>query len=147
MSWEIRKVSTPEDIYARIEKEDPHPVGVVLFGADWRNKKDIVQDFSTRMPCCHSAIGSEMLFRNGLNCLVEMSGDDSGDHNRRHWEVTTLRNAGAKTVIGVYVKDRPIVRHADSFLPPVTRFNEQVARLLKEPPTAEGLDYLIVIDK
>lgn len=150
MSWEIRKASTPENVYTKIEKEGSLPVGIVLFGADCGRKKDIVRDFSARiknLPCCRSANGSEMLFRNGFNCLVEMSGNDSGDHNRRHWEVTTLRNAGAKTVIGIYVKMRPIVRYAESANRMLPKLNEQIARLSKEPPTAEGLDYLIVIDE
>ena len=143
MNWELRRICTPEEIFTKINKEMPHPLGIVIFGVDYKRKKELSFMFSDNikdLPCSFSAAGAAMLFSHGLNCMVEMSEDCSCCHSERHDVVKQLRKAGAKTVIGVYVKIGPEVEHEGN------EFYNQVKRLTDNPPTAEGLDYFIVVE-
>lgn len=148
MCWDISIISTFKEVFAEINKI-AEPVGIILFGADSEFKKQVCSKFSSNIKGIAEieytepglvASANHLIPLEGWNILVNLSGDQSIDHAKRHEAVTELKKVGVKILIGVYVKQR--------LAPPQTRrFNQQVANLLERPPTADGLNHLIIISE
>lgn len=155
--WEINRVSTPERIFQKINEEMVQPVGIVLFGADCELKDEVCRKCTKRIPnlaTVHdgkddmSLLAVEQLLSEGRSVLVVMCGNSSGNHSERHRTVMALRGLGAKSVVGFYAKHDPI-KPSPYVTPTVidSPFKRQVEALTADPPTADGLDYLIVVEE
>lgn len=142
--WEEKRVSTTEEVFAKINSL-PQPVGIVVFGADCELKDDVLMECQRRVSNLASGyrdvISASIIcgFNAGQSIMVAMDSDMSGDRKQRHRIVTTLRDFGAKSVVGIYVKYSPIWL-GDKKVTENNIANEQAWALINRPPTADGLD-------
>ena len=158
MSWDISIISTFKEIFAEINWLRA-PVGIILFGADSEFKEQVRKKFSgnvvglteigyTAVSASEGDSANTPYILRAWNNLITLSGDYSADHTRRHEAVEYLRTAGAKVLIGVYVKHKPICEDTTTHpVEAISKFNKQVNALLKNPPTVDGLNHLIVISE
>lgn len=150
--WEINRVSTPERIFDKINNEMAQPVGIILFGADCELKDDVLMECQRRVLNLAPGYGdvvSASIFCQldaGRNIMIVMDGNMSGDHKQRHRIVTALRDHGAKTIVGIFAKYQPIWL-GDKRTAEEDSTNEQAWALINRPPTADGLDYLLVVSE
>ena len=153
--WEIRRVSTPERIFNKIKEEMAQPVGIVLFGADCEFKNEVIEAFLARFGRglvwdyyrSTTTARIEAVFRIGESFIIMLDSNESADHNVRHRLVQNLRNLGAKTAVGIYVKaTKEPIRPLMSSLEKV-EFNKQITAIEQSNPTADGLDYFIVVEE
>ncbi len=150
--WEIRRVSTPERIFKKIQAEMAQPVGIILFGPDDDFTKEVVDEMASglgnsarwyrKIP---RAAALAKAFKKHSTVAVVLNPQDSSVHTARHNLVKTLQESGAKSIIGVYVKMQPysqkvLVRAPDAF-----ETNRQIDAIERSHPTTDGLDYFIVI--
>lgn len=156
--WEISRVSTPERILEKIKKELAQPVGIILFGADCDFKKEVVKTFTTEFGddlACDTYAGTTMRhiqqsFGASRNYMIDLDSTDSASHDIRHQCVLNLRNLGARSVVGIYIKAREI---SEITVPPLSnavkqsKFNNQIHAIEDSKPTSEGLDYLITVEE
>lgn len=158
--WEIRQVSTSERIFDKIKEEMARPVGIVLFGADCEFKNEVREAFLARFGRglvwdyyrSTTTARIETVFRIGDSFIIMLDSNESADHNVRHRLVQNLRNLGAKTVIGVYAKvkyPRKIPTSGLSLEARQRRLAQAkcINTLKHNPPTADGLDYFIVVEE
>lgn len=150
-NWEMRRVSTSEEIFEVITKKLPQPVGIVVFGADCGLKDETYMECEERIPNLATGYGgkgsmplraAKQPLSDGRSVLTVMHGNSSGVHKERHDVVTALRELGAKSVVGIYAKakaDPNLCRSVAEF----QALCAQVQRLAKCPPTAEGLDLFL----
>ncbi len=160
--WEINRVSTPERIFDKINNEMAQPVGIVLFGADCELKDDVFKECVERIPnlatpgrdgSSHSVLFemTEKGYFGGRNVLIVMSDESSSNHEQRHRIAMSLRGYGLKSVVGIYAK--VVDLKSDSYyMKSETRARREevrrcVAELKTNPPTADGLDYLLVVSE
>lgn len=145
-TWEINRVSTPERIFQKILTEVKQPLGVLIFGSGSGFKDGIIQQVINETKALH--LGVERLgtyynnvyrrtFAEQRNVLVVFNERTSVNHDERHQHVQALREAGAGSVIGFYVESEYIYSTPDSY--------KNYCDLKANPPTADGLDYLIHI--
>lgn len=154
--WEIRRISTSERIFDKIKEEMAQPVGIVLFGADCDFKNRVYAECVEQIPNLATGYGgktgnialrgAKQPLAKGRSVLVVLDGDSSGRHETRHQTVIALRNLGAKTVVGIYAKLCAIWL-GDRGLSDEESTNQQAWELLNHPPTADGLDYFIVVEE
>lgn len=156
--WEISKVSTPGRIFDKITKELPQPVGIILFGADCDLKDEIYVEITKRVPGISIGFGgkaenltlpcAKQPFSKGRSVLAVLDGDASGQHKLRHQAVTELKGAGAASVVGIYARHKlPEPLPARGRLKGKTaKQTAQIKALLNDPPTPDGLDYLLTVN-
>lgn len=148
--WDISIISTFKEIFAEINSIR-EPVGIILFGADSKFKQEVLKKFSENLYSFAEDASPEFL--NGLylvigrNILTTLSGDYSADHDKRHRTVEALKRIGAKKIIGIYVKQKPIKLNLQPIPDYVARFNWQVDMLTKNPPTVDGLNSLVIVSE
>ena len=158
MSWDISIISTFKEIFAEINWLRA-PVGIILFGADSEFKEQVRKKFSSNVvglteigyatvSASEGDSTNAPYILRAWNNLITLPGDYSADHTRRHEAVEYLSKAGAKVLIGVYVKHKPICEDTTTHpVKAISKFNKQVNALLKNPPTVDGLNHLIVISE
>jgi len=154
--WEISRVSTSERIFDKIKMEMAQPVSIVLFGADCEFKSSVLRELQDGMhdvkvfhgaPSTHEMV--ELIHCSPVSVFV-LSSMESSDHQLRHECVKIMRTVGAKTVVGIYAKvkglpslsARGFMAKSESEL-----IRDTVRRLKRNPPTADGLDYLLVVSE
>lgn len=156
--WEINRVSTPERIFEKINNEMAQPVGIVLFGADCELKDDVFEECREQIHnlatpgrdgSSHSVVFemTERGFFGGRNVLLVMSGESSGDHERRHQMITGLKSKGMKSMVGIYAKASRVPIRPLMFRLEKVEFNKQIATIEQNSPTTDGLDYLLVVSE
>ncbi len=148
------RVCTLEEALKTVREDLPQPVGIVLFGADCEFKSKVVAIMVRELgafnshyyfSCPDCASLSDVLRKYPAEVVI-MDSDESGMHDLRHELVKTMRNAGAKTVVGIYAKvDKVPVRPLMSSLEKV-EFNKQITAIKQSNPNAEGLDYYIEVE-
>lgn len=155
LKWEIRRVSTLERIFNKIKEEMAQPVGIVLFGADGELKNKTLDAMTERLrgfadyhidktPSMDNLIWT--LDRYSA-VVVVLRSDESSTHGLRHKLVKMMRSAGAKTVVGIYAKAsitpiKPTISSLKS-----VEHNKQIAAIEQSNPTANELDYFVVVDE
>ncbi len=153
---EIREVSTLSTSSKRI-KEMAQPVGIVLFGADCGFKSEVLDvmvdglrgfaRYYTKAPDTATLVRA---IKNHLAVVVMLNSDESSTHGLRHELVKVMRNAGAKTVVGIYVKAKKKPIPFGKAMISVARdkqVNHQIDAIEQSNPTADGLDYFIVVEE
>ena len=144
--WEIRRVSTPERIFQKITTEIPRPLGILVVGTEGSFKEEIAHQLADQINAVrlyvsrtstHHDNAYRAAFTDGHNVLTMLTAHISAAHSERHRQVKAMYDAGAKSVIVVYVKGKFAYSHEDSY-----RVHRAVT---SDPPTAEGVDYLITI--
>lgn len=144
IKWEIDRVSTPDRIFQKINAEMVHPIGILIFGADCDFKNQVTDEFTANID--HNVLGfsygtsilkCKFLLKSEMNLIIVLDSDDSCCHLVRHSLVKTLKDLGAKTMVGVFVDP------CGSLHEPKAEAARQT--LNETPPTADGLDYLIVV--
>lgn len=155
--WEINRVSTPERIFEKVKTEMAQPVGIILFGADCDYKNEVLDTMVEEMR------GFARYYSNAPDTptlvraiqkypavVTTLSFDESSSHELRHELVKLMRNAGAATIVGVYAKaaetPTPFGKLSISLAPQV-KINKQIAAIQESNPTADGLDYFIVVEE
>ena len=132
---------TVEEI-SKMEK----PIGIIVFGANSR-LKDMIHRKILRSS--GKIFGKEVLDQEGSSLIwsrierhttengmiIKLDGDASSQYGERHRIVLGMKNAGMKSVVGIYVKGD---RSNETF-----KDNQPVVE--KHPPTADGLSMLITI--
>lgn len=152
--WEIRRVSTSERIFNKIKEEIAQPVGIVLFGADCDFKNEVLDTmveelrgfarYYTKAPDTATLVRA---IKDHLAVVVVLNSDESSTHELRHELVKVMRNAGAETVVGIYAKvSKEPIRPLLSSLEKVES-NKQITAIEQSNPTADGLDYFIVVEE
>lgn len=151
-NWEMRRVSTSEEVFEVITKRLPQPVGIVLFGADCDSKDEAYMECVERIPNLATGYGSEgnislhtakQPLSDGRSVLTVMSGSSSGMHEERRNVIRTLRELGAKSVVGIYAEaeaDPNLYRSVAEF----QALCAQLRWISGCPPTAEGLDLFLI---
>ncbi len=158
MKYETRRISTPERTFSKIREEMAQPVAIVLFGADCDTKDEAYMNCVEQIPNLATGYGgkgslslraAKHPLSEGRSVLTVMSGGSSLDHSERHEVVQALRSLGARTVVGMYAKCNLPESSFDGATPTVidSPLKKQVQSLLDSPPTADGLDYLIVVEE
>lgn len=157
--WIFSQVSMSESVFDKIIREMPQPVGIILMGADCEIKESVYQECIARIPGITIGYGGkngqpiravEEPLSEGCSVLVELSGESSYRQYIRRQTVITLRDAGAKSVVGVYVKcDRDL--YWDSFGQSGLKGTAEVLRLAnilemleQNPPKIDEFDSLII---
>lgn len=164
--WEVRKVSTSECIFDKINNEMAQPVGIVLFGADCDLKDDVKKEVIEALGLqggaggcgldgeadyeygqCYLKTEHHLRYRFSVGqkfAMVILDSHSSSEHDFRHGFVDAIRNAGAKTVVGIYAKaDKKPIRPLMSNVEDV-EFNKRITAIEQSNPTADGLDYLLI---
>lgn len=155
--WEIRRVSTPERIFKKIQAEMAQPVGIILFGADCNFKQETIDEIvsqllnqSQRFGCYFNQAPDmgrlKDAFHNFKSVLVVLDSEASASHSSRHDLVEGMRRAGAKTIVGIYVKMPKYSPKALARIPTAFNTNNQIDAIERSHPTADGLGYFIVIE-
>jgi len=152
--WEINRVSTPERIFDKIKTEMAQPVGIVFFGADCDFKNEVLDAMVEELrgfDCYYTEAPDTAALMKAIQVhsavAVTLNSEESSMHSLRQELVKAMRNAGAKTVVGVYAKSEKIpIRSLTSSLEDA-KFNRQVAAIKRSNPTADGLDYFVVVGK
>lgn len=154
--WEINKVSTPEHIFDKINTEMPQPVGIMLFGADCEFKNQVVEKLQHELREIKVFLGTpstyelaELIPSSSISLFV-LSSMASSDHELRHEAVNVMRRIGAKNIVGIYVKvkaPQPLPGRGFMGRRDLQLMKTAVRELEKNPPTADGLDYLIVVEE
>lgn len=112
--WRRTEVSTAEEIFEEI-KELPQPLAIILFDDtdSGELKNQCCAQFKEGIPNLDIIYGNETFlhverapFDAGCNVLVVASNELPNGHKTRRQLVMTLKELGAKTVIGFYVKDK-----------------------------------------
>lgn len=165
--WRLCQVSTTEQVFERINQEAAQPVGAILFGVDSDFKDRVYRRFTDEVakPCLWGSYGypnalkdwsEDTIYYHDLSTpdnkesriLLILAGNASADHAKRHLAVKTLRDSGMKTVIGVYVRsERPKFWEYLSDCKMSAQRANQFKKLTQNPPTAEGLDYLLEVNE
>ena len=131
MSWKIERIGTEEQILQRINFGLAGPVAVMIFGTNYDFKTNaydaVIKSVINLDVAWERTVGmalntAKFSLRAGKNVLFVMTKWGTLRHSERHLAVTKLREYGAKTIVGIVSPER-----------------------LKEPITADGLDYLITI--
>lgn len=144
IKWEIDRVSTPDRIFQKINAEMVHPIGILIFGADCDFKNQVTDEFTANID--HNVLGfsyetsvskCEFLLKSEMNLIMVLDSDDSCCHLVRHSLAKSLQDRGAKAVIGVFADP------CGSLHEPRAEAARQT--LTETPPTADGLNYLIVV--
>lgn len=155
--WEINRVSTPEHIFNKIKMKMARPVGIILFGADCDFKNEVLDTmveemrgfarYHTNAPDTPALVRD---IQEHLAVVVTLNSDESSSHELRHELVKLMRNAGVATVVGVYAKatETPVPFGKLSIsLAPQVKINKQIAAIHESNPTADGLDYFIIVEE
>lgn len=153
--WEINRVSTPERIFEKIKEEMARPVGIILFGADCNFKNEAVKDLQIGLsdaaktfygaPSTHEMV--ELVHSSAVSLFV-LNSMESTDRELRHECIKVMRRTGVKTVVGVYVKVKkpwPLLGRNFIGRPDLQLLKTTVRKLLQNPPTADEVDYLIIV--
>ena len=145
--WEINgKASTPEDVFEKIFAELDAP-GVLIFGADQYGSGEHEYGLKYRIGRLFERM--ERYYPHGR---IVLSGGESCSHEARHEAVKWLKDVrDAKNVVGVHAKpiEHPLEEETqDGFTNILTRLIErQKSELENNPPTADGLAYLITVSE
>lgn len=136
------------------------PVGIVVFGVDSEFKTQILDQLIAGLhPAANgSYAGSsdekmKMILRGAQdNTILHLSSEESADRDTRLKAIQRLFDAGAETVVGIYIKPkfpRKIPMHDLSAEAKQRRMTLErcVAALKRNPPTDEGLDHLCIFDE
>lgn len=160
LKWEGHGVSTSEEALEKIA-ELPQPGGIMLFGADSWIKDVVWSDCLHRFP--NFAIGhdikgvfihsednlnlAQIILENGHPVLARLAGSLSDSHKIRHELVTTFRENGAESVVGIYAKcEKPEPLPGRFYLQgEILALAKQVQALEENPPTADGLDLFLTV--
>ena len=146
MKCEMVKEGDLSELLDLLEKL-PSPIGIMVFGPDQGAKNKVFSKIVSKIRNIPSYSGGSSnaipswpvatTVCVGDNAIVKMDGETSTSYGERHRLVLGMRNNGAATVIGVYVKGDPKTPKED--------VKKQIAKLEKRPPTVDGLDFLITI--
>lgn len=152
--WEIRKVSTPEQIFDKIKEEMTQPVGIILFGADCDFKNEVLDTivdglrgfarYYTKTP---DAATLARNIKNHPAVVVMLNANESSTHGLRHELVKAMRNAGAEAVVGIYAKVGKVPIRPLMSNPEKVEYNKQITAIEQSNPNADGLDYFITIEE
>lgn len=150
MTWERLKVSTLEEVLELINTTTPHPVGIIVFGADCELKSKVLEQLQAGLnhakvfrgaPTAHQIV--ELLRSCGAGIVI-LSSMESANHRTRHECVTMMKKLGATAVIGIYADARPQLTQGQMTAPDFQLMNDTIKRLQENRPTAEGLDDLFI---
>ncbi len=156
--WEIQRVSTSQRIFKKVRTEMSQPVGIMLFGADLSFKESILEELKQGLPEAKLFSGApsthemvELIHGYSIS-IFTLSAMESADHELRHECVKVMRRIGARTVVGIYAKaelPRKIPRRDLSDAVKQQRWHNErcISALRQQPPTPDGLDYLIVVSE
>ena len=118
--WEIQRVSTPERIFDKIKEEMAQPVGIIIFGADCELKDEVVNKTISSLP-----------------------------------GIATSTNAAPTPTLVKYIQEHSMI-YAKAEKEPIrplmsslekVEFNKRVFAIEQSNPTADGLDYFIVVEE
>ncbi len=150
--WRIGRVSTPERIFEKIITEMAQPVGIVLIGADCDLKDEVFMACVECIPNLATGYGgkggnmglraAKQPLSAGRSVLTVMYGMSSGYPKERLQVVEALRDLGAKTVVGIYVRTTVSPEQCEN-IADFQAISAQVQRLKNHPPKDEEFDYLI----
>lgn len=118
--WEVRRVSAPERIFDKIKEEMAQPVGIIIFGADCKLKDEVVNKTISSLP--------------GIATSTNAAPTP-----------TLVKYIQEHSMIYAKVEKEPI-RPLMSSLEKV-EFNKRVFAIEQSNPTADGLDYFIVVEE
>lgn len=150
MRWEMDRVCTSEQIFDEIDRIAERPMGIVVFGVDCKCKRKIMWLCAERIRhCipCQTTRGANAVLKNGLNAIINMLEKDSDTCEKRSEVASTLKEHGAKTVVGICIRNRfgdsgSRITHDETF----GGLNAVDETKSSRNQNRDGLDYLVVID-
>ena len=160
MQWEINGVSIEQEEMLEELKHQPLPLGVIVFGADSGLKARVYQLLRRKLgePLFFDRISLDcyvgqikMAFKHGRPVIVCMCGDDSIHHGSIQQLANRLKNLGARTIVGVYVK---VTRRDDIDFAVLEReadfgyrvYCRQIKKLATDPPALDNFGCAIVVE-
>ena len=153
LDWECTLESKWEGSFrralGRINKL-PSPIGIVVFGADCAFKDRVIGMIPDEVIDLTRNPGSDWKkrIRCGDSILICMNGDNSASHECRHNQIQELIDAKCTNVIGIYVKTEPAWSGNDKIAKEdALQYSQQSRALNNNPPTPDGLDYLITVSE
>lgn len=156
--WIETKLNACEGALAKIS-ELPQPVGIVLFGADCNLKETISQKCVECIPNLAAGYGgrgdhavreAKRPLSEGQSVLTVMPGENSIDQMLRSSTIQALKNAGAKTIVGIYAKcEMPATSPSGGYYPKtgVVKIARQVRALLEKPPLPGEFNHSILVEE
>ena len=155
MSWEVRKkTENGEYILNKIRENAEAYIGFLVFGPDFPSKDEIVREIRKNIPRLIKLNGvtdreaehtKDLLVTttDKAGVILVMPGEDSIDHEKRHEAVDWLRSFDLETIVGVYAKR---IKYNENEEPEtMLKVNRQMTEMIEDPPTIDGLDYLIIV--
>ena len=146
------QVSTPEQVFDKIEGM-ARPVGIVIYGADCSLKDEVVNKTISNLPGIATSTNAaptptlvKYIQEHSMVAII-LTADESAVHGLRHELVKVMRNAGAKTIVGIYAKAKRYSPKALVRLPHAASVNRQILSIEQSNPTADGLDLFIVVEE
>lgn len=140
MIWKVgNEIVDPKQLFSDILYRSKLPIGVVVFDAEGSLRNEIRQECAERLPSL-GALGNRSkgvrtvseageIIKRGGNALLVMDGLSSAHHDSRHNAITSLRNYGAKTIVGIFAEQDDII----------------TARTDNDPPNGDGLEHFIKV--
>lgn len=135
---EIEGVSALEHVLEEVFTEMESP-GILVFGADSCYHSMLKYDVVRRL--------FKMIVKRFSANWIVLNGEESCDRAKRHEAVMKLRKRGVENIVGIYVKTDFVRADIDADSPTNFFHNCQVDKLLKSPPTPDGLAYLIAVSE
>lgn len=111
-NWLLTKQVSTEEVLEYLIKEFPQPVGIVLFGTDGDLKTSMYQQCVEKVPRLAIGYGSshgiairevQKPLSENRSVLVTLDEEASKSYPQRNHAVMSLRDFGAKVVLGIYI--------------------------------------------
>lgn len=156
-NWEISKMSAPDRIFSKIrDLQDDGLTAIVVIGADYEHKDNVYRALdkrllgvnTTRLPTLNELKRVSPIRQSiatGHHQLILLSGRFSARHKSRHKFVNMLYDAGVKHVVLVYAKREYNGKMGQLALADMDQPAKQLMALAANPPTPDGIDYLITV--
>lgn len=152
---ELTRKSTEQEFISILRDEITKPAGLIIFGPDVADKdaiqKECVTVLTPKVSVCGESMGllpfNEVgkLIRDGQTVIYVMKGESSKDPGQRRSIIHAMKNANAKSIVGIHVRSEPQGLRPAMLPVSVAAFNRQVYELATSPPSARDLDYLFTL--
>ena len=151
--WKVEAIRKPEQVYDKI-KSLPTPTYVVILGPDCPLKDVVYREFVKHIlgeeATKRLTLGGDNAYISELMAsestgVIMLQGKAACEYKRREEFYGSLREDGATSIVGVYVKTIPFGRFGSEITPKQLVAINQSSMLSANPPTADGLEYLVTI--
>lgn len=148
--WEMKEVSTPEQIFDKVKTEMERPVGIVIFGADDSFSNEVLSDvmgilqgnaryYAKKVDA--SALTQAFKIHSTVVALLDPK--ISSNKSKRREFVQLMQTSGARTLIGIHAKVRKMPMMHLEYGAEAAEMNHRISTIKRSDPASDGYDYFI----